>query len=164
MAGTMRRALLAGAVLAGLSACQETRSRPGPLASATGVPIALEIGGGAPQTVRTAFASELSAAAAARQVDVTGAGSTARYRVRGYLATETTAEGDAALAFVWDVFDDQNRLARRLTGSSPLGTASPDPWAGLDKAALARLAERSMDEIIGFLSADAATAGNPPPT
>jgi hypothetical protein len=149
-------------MLADLPACQETRSRPGPLASVTGVPIALEIGGGAPQNVRSAFATELSAAATARRVDVTGAGSSARYRVRGYLAAETTAEGDAALAFVWDVSDDQNRLAKRLTGSSPLETASPDPWAGLDKAALARLAERSMDEIVGFLSADA--AGNPPPT
>src|SRR4051812_49867609 len=110
MAGCVGRALLAGMAIAGLTACQETRSGPAPLASVAGVPIALEIGGGAPPSVRTAFAGELSAAAAARQVAVIGAGGPARYRVRGYLAAETTQDGDPALAFVWDVFDAHNRL------------------------------------------------------
>ncbi len=53
-------------------------------------------------------------------------------------------------------------MAKRLSGSSPLQTASPDPWSGLDKAELARLAEQSMDEIAGFLSASAALDPNTP--
>ena len=58
---------------------------------------------------------------------------------------------------MWDVFDEKSRLAKRLSGTSPIETktASPDPWSGLDKAELARLAERSMDEIADFLSASA---------
>ena len=159
MAGCVGRALLAGMAIAGLTACQETRSGPAPLASAAGVPIALEIGGGAPPSVRTAFAGELSAAAAARQVAVIGAGGPARYRVRGYLAAETTQDGDPALAFVWDVFDTDQRRARRVTGSAPIKAASrKNPWDGLDKEALARLAARSMDEIATFLAAGPAAA------
>ena len=78
----------------------------------------------------------------------------ARYRVRGYLTAEPTADGGTALAFVWDVFDADQRRARRVTGSAPIKAASrKNPWDGLDKEALARLAARSMDEIATFLAA-----------
>ena len=37
--------------------------------------------------------------------------------------------------------------------SSPIkATTASDPWSGLDKEALAKLAQESMDEIAGFLS------------
>ena len=158
MAGWVGRTVLAGAAAAGMAACQDANRGPkaGLIASAAGVPIAVDIVDGATPKIRTALASELSSAAIARRVEVVGSGGPARYRLRGYLTAETTADG-AALAFVWDVFDDKSRLAKRLSGSSPIEkTASPDPWSGLDKAELARLAERSMDEIAGFLSANAA--------
>ena len=159
----LRRALLATAAMAGLAACQDAGGKLGaaspglPRTSASGTPIAVEIIEGAPQKVRTALASEMSSAASARRVEVVGPGAAARYRVRGYLTADTTAEGGPALAFVWDVFDDKSRLTKRLSGSTPIsGKSQVDPWAGLDKAELARLAERSMDEIAEFLSANAA--------
>lgn len=150
--------MLAGAAALGLTACQDARPKLNAGSGYTaGVPIAVDIMGGAPPNVRTALASELSSATAARRVEVVGPGGPARYRVRSYLTAETTADGGAALAFVWDVFDDKSRLAKRLSGSSPIEKASlPDLWSGLNKTELARLAERSMDEIAGFLSAGAA--------
>ncbi len=152
-------ALTLAAALA-LAGCQSTggalfASRGSP----AGVPIAFESIDGAPPAVRSALDGELAAAASARQVDLVGAGAEARYRVRGYLSTEETADGGVALAFVWDVFDGAQRRAQRITGSSPISPAfrrqQNDPWEGLDKAALARLAARSMDEIANFLSASA---------
>lgn len=127
--------------------------------SPAGKPIAVESIEGAPPEVRSALAGELASAASARQVELVGTGEAARYRVRGYLTAEPTAEGGTALAFVWDVFDAQSRRAQRLAGSAPLKAASnKNPWDGLDKEALARLAAKSMDEIATFLSAGAAVS------
>jgi hypothetical protein len=154
--------LAAPLVLLALGACQSGNGGGGAFASLrgspAGVPIALEVMDGPPAPVRTALTDELVSAASSRRVDLASADAPARYRVRGYLSTETTAEGGQALAYVWDVFDAEKRRAKRLTGSSPIRSASPDPWSGLDKETLAKLAAQSMDEIAVFLS-EAKNAG-----
>jgi predicted small secreted protein len=151
-----KRLLLAAAVVfcASLGACQSTG---GGLAgfgrSPAGVPVAVESIDGPPAPLQTALADELATAATQQQVDLVTDG--ARYRVRGYVTAGTTPEGEPALAYVWDVFDGEKRRARRLSGSSPLKAASadpaPDPWSGLDRETLARLASDSMAEIASFL-------------
>ena len=103
----------AAALSAGLAACQSVSD-----GSPAGVPIAVEIIDGPPAPVRTALAGELATAASARQVEIVGSGAPARYRVRGYLSTETSADGKTTLAFVWDVFDGDKHRAKRLTGSA----------------------------------------------
>jgi hypothetical protein len=157
-------------VLLGLAACQSAGTAGG---SPAGVPIAVDIIDGPPAPVRTALAGELVAAANAREVEIVGTGAAPRYRVRGYLSTQTGDGGGTSLAYVWDVFDVQKRRATRLSGSSPLERGSASSWTGLDRAALARLAAQSMDEIAGFLSeakatttadASAATLGDGGPT
>ena len=137
----------APALLLGLAACQETGSLSAMRGSPAGIPVALESIDGIPANTKTALTSELTAAASSRQVELAGAASSARYRVRGYVSKETTAEG-TSLAFVWDVYDAEKRRAKRLTGSSPIGS---DP-SGLDKETLAKLAAMSMDEIAEFLA------------
>lgn len=141
-------------LIAALGACQSS-NQGGSFASLggspAGVPIALEVMDGPPAPVRSALTQELVAAASARKVELAGSEAPARYRVRGYLSTETDPEGGVALAYVWDVFDAEKRRATRLAGSSPIRTAA-DRWAGLDKDALAKLAGQSMDEIAVFLS------------
>jgi hypothetical protein len=146
--------LAAGLLIAGLAACQ---GAGGPMASRSGgspegVPIVLESIDGAPATVRTALVSELTTAAENRKVEIVGNGTEARYRVRGYLSTETT-EGETSVAYVWDVFDAQKKRAQRLAGSSPVRVAS---WNDLDRETLAKLAVSSMDEIAEFLAASKA--------
>jgi hypothetical protein len=156
MAGTRNGLRLAAvAMTAGLAACQaageSTASFKG---SPEGVPIVLESIDGAPPPVKTAFVSELTSAASSRKVELVGTDTQARYRVRGYLSTET-ADGETSVAYVWDVFDAQKRRAQRLTGSSPVRVAS---WTDLDKETLAKLAGASMDEIAEFLAASKANA------
>ena len=119
--------------------------------SPSGVPIALESIDGPPSQIRTALIGELNTAASDRKVELVSASAQARYRVRGYLSAET-ADGGTKVAYVWDVFDAQNRRAKRLTGTSPV-LVSYTSLSSLDKETLARLANSSMDEIAEFLSA-----------
>ncbi|HLM38574.1 MAG TPA: hypothetical protein VK434_03145 [Microvirga sp.] len=157
MSGTTKAARLANAarlaiaaLTLALGACQTS------LGSPEGVPVALESIDGAPAPVRMALADELAAAASERRVELVGSSAEARYRVRGYLSTETEG-GQTKVAYVWDVFDAQNRRAKRLAGSSPAGASPAGIASGsisaTDREALARLAQASMDEIAGFLSA-----------
>ncbi len=161
-AGALRWA--APLLVLALGACQ-SNGQGGSYASLrgspAGVPIALEVMDGPPAPVRAALTQELVTAASARQVELAGADTPARYRVRGYLSTETGPEGGVALAYVWDVFDSEKRRATRLAGSSPLRTASEDPWGSLDQDSLAKLAGRSMDEIAVFLSETKIAAAAP---
>ena len=146
MGSIRRKGWFAAALMAvSLGACQGGSFSGSP----EGVPIALESIDGAPAPVRTALIDELSTAASDRKVELVGASAEARYRVRGYLSTETT-EGRTKVAYVWDVFDSQKRRAKRLEGSSPVPAAS---ISSLDKQALAKLAQASMDEIAEFLAA-----------
>jgi hypothetical protein len=153
---------LTAALACALASCQGG-GLPFSSGSPAGKPIAFESIEGAPSAVRIALAGELADAASARQVELVGNGAQARYRLRGYLTAEPTADGGTVLAFVWDVFDSQQRRAQRVTGSSPIKAASKkNPWDGLDKEALARLAAKSMDEIASFLSAGASVTAEPP--
>ncbi|MCB8821595.1 hypothetical protein [Microvirga rosea] len=130
-----------------LGACQTDSLSSG---SPEGVPIALESIDGAAPPVRTALINELTTAAADRKVALVGSTAEARYRVRGYLSTQTV-KGETKVAYVWDVFDSENRRAKRLEGTSPAKVAGKAISAS-DKEALAKLASASMDEIAQFLS------------
>jgi len=150
MTGTKHVGRLAAAVMmAALGACQGSLG-----GSPEGVPVALESIDGAPAPVRTALISELTSAASDRKVELVGSSAQARYRVRGYLSTETEG-GETKVAYVWDVFDSQKRRAKRLAGSSPV-RISAGTISSLDKETLAKLAQASMDEIAEFLSASKA--------
>ncbi|HKH34629.1 MAG TPA: hypothetical protein VKA80_10795 [Beijerinckiaceae bacterium] len=150
-------------VACAMASCQSAGGFGFSQGSPAGKPIAFESIEGAPPAVRTALAGELASAASARQVELVGNGVEARYPVWGYLTAEPSSDGGTTLAFVWDVFDSQQRRAQRVTGSSPIKSVSKkNPWDGLDKEALARLAARSMDEIASFLAAAAANVPTEP--
>jgi len=145
MAGMKHAGRLAVMILTGaLGACQGSLG-----GSPEGVPVALESIDGAPPPIRTALLDEMTNAATSRKVDLVGASAEVRYRVRGYLST-STEDGETKVAYVWDVFDAQKRRAKRLEGTSPAPAAS---ISALDKAALAKLAQASMEEIAEFLTA-----------
>lgn len=150
MAGTKRVGRIAAAALMiSLGACQGSAGLFAE--SPEGVPVALESIDGAPAPIRKALVGELSTAASDRKVDLVGSGAEARYRVRGYLSTETE-DGETRVAYVWDVFDSKKRRTKRVSGSSPAQTSSGSVSA-LDRETLAKLAAASMDEIAEFLSA-----------
>jgi hypothetical protein len=147
---TLALRLFGAFALGALAACQSTGFAFND--SPEGVPITVDIVDGAPNEVKTAFASEIVSAAANKKVDLVPSDDQARYRVLGHLSTETGESGEPVLAVVWDVVDTDQRRAKRITGSAPMRRASAASPDDLDKETLAKLASTSMDEIAAFLS------------
>ena len=148
-----RSAPLLGAIAAlALAGCQETTTAARPRVDAPGVPVSVQSISGAPDQVTTAFAGLLGEAAAERRMEIVPGDKPARFRVRGYLTAQPTADGQTALAFVWDVYDSTKQRAQRVQGES-IGKRSggSDPWAGIDQTIVAKAASDSMDAIAGFL-------------
>lgn len=148
------KSLLLGASLAlALAGCQETTTASRPRVDAPGIPVSVQSISGAPDQVTTHFASLLGEAAAERKMEIVPGDKPARFRVRGYLTAQPTADGQTALAFVWDVYDEKKKRAQRVQGES-LGRrgGNADPWVGIDQTIVAQAASDSMDAIAGFLT------------
>ncbi len=135
-----------------LAGCQETTTAQRPRVDAPGVPVSVQSITGAPDAVTTRFAGLLGEAAAERRMEIVPGDKPARFRVRGYLTAQPTEDGQTALAFVWDVYDESKKRAQRVQGES-LGRrgSGSDPWAGIDQTIVAKAASESMDAIAGFL-------------
>ncbi|KFC74629.1 Hypothetical protein precursor [Bosea sp. LC85] len=136
-----------------LAGCQETTSTAArPRVDAPGVPVSVQSISGAPDQVTTNFASLLGEAAAERKMEIVAGNAPARFRVRGYLTAQPTEDGQTALAFVWDVYDESKKRAQRVQGES-LGRrgGGGDPWSSIDQTIVAKAASDSMDAIAGFL-------------
>jgi hypothetical protein len=135
-----------------LAGCQETTTAQRPRVDAPGVPVSVQSITGAPDAVTTRFAGLLGEAAAERKMEIVPGDKPARFRVRGYLTAQPTEDGQTALAFVWDVYDESKKRAQRVQGES-LGRrgGGSDPWAGIDQTVVAKAASESMDAIAGFL-------------
>lgn len=150
----LSKGLLAGAALAlALAGCQDTTTASRPRVDAPGIPVSVQSISGAPDQVTTHFASLLGEAAAERRMEIVAGDKPARFRVRGYLTAQPTEDGQTALAFVWDVYDEAKKRAQRVQGES-LGRrgGGGDPWAGIDQTIVAKAASDSMDAIATFLT------------
>ncbi|WP_332697290.1 hypothetical protein [Bosea sp. (in: a-proteobacteria)] len=145
--------LLGTIVALALAGCQETTTAARPRVDAPGVPVSVQSISGAPDQVTTAFAGLLGEAAAERRMEIVPGDKPARFRVRGYLTAQPTADGQTALAFVWDVYDESKKRAQRVQGESiGRGSSGGDPWAGVNQTIVAKAASDSMDAIAGFLT------------
>ncbi len=146
--------VLRSAFALALAGCQETTtaSAPRPRIDAPGVPVSVQSITGAPDSVTASFAGLLGEAAAERRMEIVPGDKPARFRVRGYLTAQPTADGQTSLAFVWDVYDETKKRAQRVQGES-LGRRSGggDPWSSIDQTIVAKAAAESMDAIAEFL-------------
>lgn len=136
-----------------LAGCQDSRSAILAGRSASDTPIALESIEGVPEAARGQLTTALAREAGARNLTLVSASSPARYRVRGYLAAQTTGS-ETTVSYVWDLFDEAKRRAGRVAGESRIGSGSGEPWERIDQAALARIAAGSLDGMAGFLSGE----------
>ncbi|MDP3258234.1 hypothetical protein [Bosea sp. (in: a-proteobacteria)] len=144
--------VLGAAAALALAGCQETTTAARPRVDAPGVPVSVQSISGAPDSVTTRFAGLLGEAAAERRMEIVPGDKPARFRVRGYLTAQPTEDGQTALTFVWDVYDESKKRAQRVQGES-LGRrgGGSDPWSGIDQTVVAKAAAESMDAIAGFL-------------
>jgi len=112
--------------------------------------IAFETIDGPPVGVFRKLVQTLDEEAQARQVVVVPHDGQAQYRIRGYLAANVR-RGETEIAWVWDVYDSEQRRRLRITGEERAGRAGRNAWAAADEAVLRRIAQNGMDRLVAFL-------------
>ena len=145
---TMRAA--AALLLALAAAGCNTSGTPSPMAGAGGSTIAFESVDGPPVAVFHKLVASLSSEADARNVAVVSREGASHYRARGYLATHVM-RGKTQISWVWDIYDNEQRRALRITGEEAGGKAGRDPWSTADDEVVRRIARASMDRIVTLL-------------
>ena len=86
-----------------------------------------------------------------RSLSIVSREGTAAYRVRGYLAAEIN-HGRTTIAWVWDVYDQNQQRALRLSGEEPAGKAGRDAWAAADDLVLRKIAQAGLSGLAGMIN------------
>jgi len=144
---------IVAAILFGLTAAG-CSSGPQPAAlGLRGPTVAFESIDGPPESIFRKLVQNLSDEAASRQIAVVSRDGPAQYRIRGYFAAMVEKKRSTVIAWVWDIYDANQRRALRITGEEPAGTAGRGTWAAADDQVLRRIARAGMDRLAAFLAA-----------
>ena len=158
---TMATVLLTTAV--GLGGCAGgAASNSFAMASNTGgSTIAFESIDGPPPQVFERMVNLLDSESKLRSLSIVSREGTAAYRVRSYLAAEVS-HGRTTIAWVWDVYDQNQQRALRLSGEEPAGKAGRDAWAAADDLVLRKIAQAGLSGLSAMINGTA-PAGAPSP-
>jgi hypothetical protein len=149
--------LLAAALGLGVAGCANAPQQvPAAYASARGPTIAFESIDGPPESIFRRYVQNISDEANARQMAIVSREAPAQFRVRGYLATLVEKRRGTVVAWVWDVYDIDQRRAVRLTGEEKTSGAGRGTWAAADDSLLRRIAKSGIDQLTAFLGAPGA--------
>jgi hypothetical protein len=125
----------------------------------SGPTIAFESIDGPPPQVFERMVSMLDSESKLRSLSIVSREGAAAYRVRGYLAAEVN-HGRTTIAWVWDVYDQNQQRALRLSGEEPAGKAGRDAWAAADDLVLRKIAQAGLSGLAGMING--APAGDAP--
>jgi hypothetical protein len=158
------RATMAAALLAmacGLGGCAgSAASNSFAMASTpSGPTIAFESIDGPPPQVFDRMVGVLDSESKLRSLSIVSREGTASYRVRGYLAAQVS-HGRTTIAWVWDVYDQNQQRALRLSGEEPAGKAGRDAWAAADDLVLRKIAQAGLSGLSAMINGTA-PAGTP---
>ena len=107
---------------------------------------------GAPQSAVTDLAQSMRSAADANSVPVVGSTERgARYQIKGYFSALNDGS-ETVLVYVWDVLDANGNRVHRISGQERGSGASGDPWAGISKAVIDRVAQTTMSGLRSWIS------------
>ena len=123
--------------------------------SASGPTVAFESIDGPPPQVFDRMVSALDSESKLRSLSVVSREGAAAYRVRGYLAAQVS-HGRTTVAWVWDVYDQSQQRALRLSGEEPAGKAGRDAWMAADDLVLRKIAQAGLSGLTGMIN------GTPP--
>jgi hypothetical protein len=84
----------------------------------------------------------------------------ASYRVRSYLSAQVV-RGKTVIAWVWDVYDNNQQRALRLSGEEAAGKAGRDAWAAADDLVLRKIAQAGLSGLTGMVNGTPDTAPAP---
>jgi hypothetical protein len=160
------RAMIAAALLAAccaLGGCAgggATGSGSYAMASTgSGPTVAFESIDGPPPQVFDRMVSVLDSESKLRNLSIVSREGGAAYRVRSYLSAQVV-RGKTVIAWVWDVYDNNQQRALRLSGEEAAGKAGRDAWAAADDLVLRKIAQAGLSGLSGMINGtpDAAPA------
>jgi hypothetical protein len=148
---TMATVLLTTAV--GLGGCAGGAANNSfAMASNTGVStIAFESIDGPPPQVFDRMVGILDSESKLRSLSIVSREGTAAFRVRSYFAAEVS-HGRTTIAWVWDVYDQNQQRALRLSGEEQAGKAGRDAWASADDLVLRKIAQSGLSGLAGMIN------------
>ena len=117
---------------------------------------------GPPPQVFDRMVSVLDSESKLRNLSIVSREGRASYRVRSYLSAQVV-RGKAVIAWVWDVYDNNQQRALRLSGEEATGNAGRDAWAAADDLVLRKIAQAGLSGLSGMINGapDAAPAPGP---
>ena len=150
------RAIIAAALLAlscALGGCAGGGAASGSFAMATGSgpTIAFESIDGPPPQVFDRMVSVLDTESKLRNLSIVSREGGASYRVRSYLSAQVV-RGKTMIAWVWDVYDNNQQRALRLSGEEPAGKPGRDAWATADDLVLRKIAQAGLSGLSSMIN------------
>lgn len=126
--------------------------QPGVSASQSrGATVTFETIDGPPAEQFAKLVENLDQEAKTRRLAVVSRGQPSAYRVRGYLAVKV-AKQHTTVSWLWDVFDQNEGRALRISGEEIAKDRQHRGWNAADDDMLKRIASSSMDQLATFLT------------
>jgi hypothetical protein len=164
--------LLAAICATALAACTPDGRQSLAAGQPRGATVAFESIDGPPPGQFHRLVQNLNDEAQSRGLAVISRETPSAYRVRGYLAA-TVVKGETTISWVWDVFDNDEHRALRISGEETAKntykntdkntdkTRHRDVWNAADDAMLQRIARSSMAQLATFLTSSEVAPGTP---
>ena len=162
------RAMIAAVLLvvaSALGGCAGGGANSGSYAMAStggGPTVAFESIDGPPPQVFDRMVSVLDSESKLRNLSIVSREGGASYRVRSYLSAQVV-RGKTVIAWVWDVYDNNQQRALRLSGEEATGKASRDAWAAADDLVLRKIAQAGFSGLAGMVNGTPDPAPAPTP-
>src|SRR5579872_6594656 len=131
--------------------------------STSGPTIAFESIDGPPRIVFDRMVGVLDSESKLRSLSIVSREGSASYRVRGYLSAQIS-RGRTTIAWVWDVYDQNQQRALRLSGEEPAGKAGRDAWSAADDLVLRKIAQAGLSGLAGMINGTPAPDATQPPS
>lgn len=151
------RAMIAAAlfvVACALGGCAGGGAASGSFAMATsggGSTVTFESIDGPPPQVFDRMVSVLDSESKLRNLQIVSREGGASYRVRSYLSAQVV-RGKTVIAWVWDVYDNNQQRALRLSGTEPATKGGRDAWAAADDMVLRKIAQAGLAGLSGMIN------------
>jgi len=117
----------------------------------SGPTVAFESIDGPPPQVFDRMVSVLDSESKLRNLSIVSREGGAAYRVRSYLSAQVV-RGKTVIAWVWDVYDNNQQRALRLSGEEATGKAGRDAWAAADDLVLRKIAQAGFSGLSGMIN------------
>jgi len=127
-----------------------------------GATVAFESIDGPPPQVFDRMVSVLDSESKLRNLSIVSREGGASYRVRSYLSAQVV-RGKTVIAWVWDVYDNNQQRALRLSGEEAAGKAGRDAWAAADDLVLRKIAQAGLSGLSGMINGTPDAAPAPAP-